>query len=166
MMISARTLEKIKLNVGCGEDFWGDVRLDIRKTGASNIIAAAEHLPFKDDSFEATRAYQLLEHLENWREAIKEICRVTRDKLDITVPINSDLAKTDWILLFFPVPKNIKALRELPKRRKEHIWQFKKGDIDDAISREGFKGKVTTIRRNIWNKFIPSRCYRVVGIRS
>jgi len=155
----------MKLNLGCGDDFWGDVRLDFRKTKASNIIATTEHLPFKNSSFEMTRAYQLLEHLKNWRQAVKEMCRVTEGKLDITVPINSDLAKTDWILLFFPTPKSIKALIELPNRRREHLWQFRKGVIEDAISKEGFKGKGTVVRSNIWNKFLPSRCYRVVGVK-
>ena len=59
------------LNVGCGSDTWGDVRVDIASNFLSwhfrpTVLADAHYLPFKDGSFEVVKASHVLEHLRSF----------------------------------------------------------------------------------------------------
>jgi SAM-dependent methyltransferase len=85
--LNAIMLEKLKpyvggytLNVGCGYHGFGDVRLDIRKTSASNIVGDARILPFKDNVFDTVLALSFLHHIPNYWLAIREILRVLKPK--------------------------------------------------------------------------------------
>lgn len=86
-----KTFEEFKnylrtLNVGCGSDTWGDIRLDVErsppdyflyyKKSTANIIADTQNLPFRDEVFTELRANQVLEHLPNPIKALKEWRRV------------------------------------------------------------------------------------------
>jgi GT2 family glycosyltransferase len=72
---SALAQEKI-LNLGCGDQVFGEVRLD-RYRGAANVIADAEtSLPFKDDSFDVVYSRFVFEHLRNPSFVLKEMVRV------------------------------------------------------------------------------------------
>jgi len=55
-------VEVMKLNVGCGHSFEGEVRVDIRRTETVNLIADAHFLPFKDESFSEVICTEVLEH--------------------------------------------------------------------------------------------------------
>lgn len=78
----------MKLNIGCGPSSEGDVRMDIKKTSAVNLIADAHFLPFKDESFSQVICTEVLEHLESPFQALREIKRVLKKKgvAFITVP--------------------------------------------------------------------------------
>ena len=57
----------MKLHIGCGgirlsDDF---INVDIRQVGKADIIARAEELPFKDNSFDRMESYHLIEHIEH-----------------------------------------------------------------------------------------------------
>ena len=86
------------LNLGCANDSWGDIRVDVAfstQTGTishPNIIADAHHLPFKDLSFEFTRCWHVLEHLKNPHQALKEIRRVSLHA-DIRFPYDDGLKR-------------------------------------------------------------------------
>ena len=81
------------LNLGCANDPWGDVKVDIAfrtQTGAPSypdVIADAHNLPFRDASFEFTRCWHVLEHLKNPHQALREIRRVS-DHGDIRFPFD------------------------------------------------------------------------------
>jgi len=84
----------LKLNVGCGCDNWGDIRLDIeryssryRKPTTANIIADVHHLPFRPKVFSHIRCYHVLEHLENPILALQEMKRVCNGIIDLKYPI-------------------------------------------------------------------------------
>lgn len=66
------------LNVGCNQHIFGDVRLDIKRTKATNILGDACHLPFKDNCFDTVIALGILHHISNYEQAIKEIIRVCK----------------------------------------------------------------------------------------
>jgi len=78
------------LNVGCGSDPWGDVRVDVAFRFITmhfkpTVLADAHHLPFKDGSFELVKASHLLEHLRNPPKALDEILRVaTKEVVEIS----------------------------------------------------------------------------------
>ena len=75
----------MRLNVGCGGNDWGDIRVDVqrfseiyyRRETTANVLASVEHLPFIDNVFNVTKCYHTLEHVRNPRIAFIELKRVT-----------------------------------------------------------------------------------------
>lgn len=69
---------KVVLNLGCGEQTYGDVRLDLYR-GKANIIADAEKpIPFRDNSFDEVYSSHFFEHLRNPSVALNEMVRVLK----------------------------------------------------------------------------------------
>jgi SAM-dependent methyltransferase len=52
-------------------------------TAAPVIRAVAEHLPFRDGTFDATLAILTLHHWPDWQRGLRELCRVARDRVVI-----------------------------------------------------------------------------------
>lgn len=172
----------MKLNIGCGADEWGDVRLDVTRAPAYhhrsggpptvNIIADAQHLPFKEDSFDELRIHEVLEHLPNWRRAVSECIRVT-EKISITVPIQSYLPKHYLTSIYAPTINNFKLILNLPKRTKEHLWQFNIKILTTYLHNCGLNiEKVTVTYSPIVNyfkllKYVPlfKRSWRIIATR-
>ena len=80
----------MKLNLGCENDFWGDVRVDCIQTDAANyVIDLNRGLPeLQDNSFSEIRAFSILEHIHNLIFLMDEIFRVAKEgaSLHIVVP--------------------------------------------------------------------------------
>lgn len=55
-------------------------------TGRPFVKTSAANLPFEDNSFSQVVCAEVLEHLENWEDSLKELIRVCSDKLIISVP--------------------------------------------------------------------------------
>ena len=145
----------MKLNVGCGSDEWGDIRLDVSKNhwmtpgkSSANIIADARYLPFQDKCFAETRVHEVLEHIHEWRNALHECCRVSR-KLSITFPVNSYMPKqyVYWFLAIVTRPKRLlkfvnpvylKYVSRLRQRTIEHRWQFDGNVLVSLLKERGF----------------------------
>ena len=74
--------DTISLNLGCGPDNWGDVRVDldfstqIGDPSRLNVRADAHALPFRDKAFAVCRCWHVLEHLEDPVKVVDEIRRV------------------------------------------------------------------------------------------
>lgn len=136
----------MKLNVGCGADKWGDIRLDVTRNPAyhhrsgrpatCNIIADAEHLPFKNRCFDELRIHEVLEHLPDWQKAILE-CKRVAQKISITVPIQSFLPLHYLSSIYAPTKNNFKLILSLPKRTREHLWQFNLGGLMVFLVKKG-----------------------------
>jgi len=145
----------MNLNVGCGADKWGDVRLDMSRDhwmtigeSSANLIADARYLPFRDECFDETRIHEVVEHIEEWRKALLECCRVST-RLSVTVPINSYMPKQyiNWILPLLTGPRNLlkyakkgnlKHVIRLRQRTMEHRWQFDVGTLTSVLKEAGF----------------------------
>lgn len=176
------TVIELKLNIGCGADEWGDIRLDVTRKPAYhhrsgrpptvNIIADAQHLPFKKDSFEELRIHEVLEHLPNWPKAIAESIRVA-EKISITVPIQSYLPKHYLTSIYAPTINNFILIFNLPKRTKEHLWQFNIKILTTYLENCGLKiEKVTVTYSPILNyfkllKYVPlfKRSFHIIATR-
>lgn len=80
----------MKLNLGCENDMWGDIRVDRMQTSASTHVADLQNgLPFiEDNTIFEVHAYSILEHIHNFIFLMDEIFRVCIEdaKLDIVVP--------------------------------------------------------------------------------
>ena len=68
----------LTLNVGAGETIYGDVRVDIYRSGTINVLADVEFLPFKSDVFDLVYSQNVLEHLPNPLNALREKNRVCK----------------------------------------------------------------------------------------
>jgi SAM-dependent methyltransferase len=67
------------LNIGAGETEYGDVRLDVYRSQTVNIVADAEFLPFRGNSFDLIYSRNVLEHLPNPLNALREQKRVCKE---------------------------------------------------------------------------------------
>lgn len=154
----------MNLNAGCGNNFWGDIRLDINpEAKAATHIMDIQNIEWPKNYFFETRCISVLEHIPDWKKALSELCRVTQHKIVIEVPVNSDLRKTEIFRLLWPTPKNLKLLFNLKERAKETLWQFKPEVIAKILRSYGFTvGWAKIIQRYAGS---ISRCWRIVGVR-
>jgi ubiquinone/menaquinone biosynthesis C-methylase UbiE len=132
----------MNVNIGCGADPWGDVRIDIlrdywqaRGKYTVNMLADAQFLPFKDKCFDEARLHHALEHIQNWRKALRECCRVAK-KVSIIIPVYSYIPRLEWnrAIPFFhmlPTLTYLRYMSEISRRSKEHLWQI---DINTLVS--------------------------------
>ncbi|MEM4703641.1 MAG: class I SAM-dependent methyltransferase [Candidatus Bathyarchaeia archaeon] len=78
----------LKLDIGCGsnkkEDFLG---VDVIRTKATDVVADATNLPFKDDCVDYIYSRRCVQHIKDDIKALKEICRVLKSdgKLQLIV---------------------------------------------------------------------------------
>jgi len=78
----------LKLDIGCGsnkkEGFLG---VDLVKTKATDVVADAANLPFKDGCIDYVYSRRCLQHITNDIQALKEIYRVLKlhGKLELIV---------------------------------------------------------------------------------
>ncbi|MEM1573310.1 MAG: methyltransferase domain-containing protein [Candidatus Methanomethylicaceae archaeon] len=77
------------LNIGCGSDIWGDIRIDINPSApGANIISDAHHLPLKDRSIKQIKCQEVLEHVESPIRVLREMKRVLADDgyIELSIP--------------------------------------------------------------------------------
>lgn len=133
------------LDIGCGPGYitkkiinYLDIEIvgcDINKSHLSIarkiirkelVIADVTKLPFKDSSFDAVIALEIIEHLNDVNAAISEIKRVSKNYVIITVP-NEPFFR----LANFLRGKNIKTLGNIP----DHIHHFNKHSLEKVLSK-------------------------------
>lgn len=66
------------LNLGCGPDMRGDVRVDVEKTEATTVVADARNLPFPAGYFDTVLIIGVLHHITDYEKVVAEACRVSR----------------------------------------------------------------------------------------
>ncbi|MBI5327785.1 MAG: class I SAM-dependent methyltransferase [Deltaproteobacteria bacterium] len=81
------------LDLGCGQSpsshiFPNRVSVDINPAPGVHVITDAHYLPFKSGSFQQIICSEVLEHLSNPKQAVKEMARVLGDngRLVLTMP--------------------------------------------------------------------------------
>lgn len=81
---------KISLNIGCKENRFGDVNLDVNSNIGPDIVADVLYLPFKNNIFDLVYFTDVIEHLpkNNEFKALKEVFRVQNQNstLILTTP--------------------------------------------------------------------------------
>ena len=120
----------IVLDVGCSDKWIRRyftcelyVGLDLSSRDA-DIIADAEHLPFRDSSFDVVIAYSIIEHVKNPYLAFKEWLRVTKKLI---------LLWTDYPLTPFSETDNTHLYCWSPKILKQFLGLFKVKAYDWTI---------------------------------
>lgn len=66
------------LNLGCGDDSYGDIRADLTRSSTINLICDAHFLPFRSNIFSIAYSKNLFEHLQNPMLSLKEQKRVLK----------------------------------------------------------------------------------------
>jgi len=69
----------LKLHLGCGKrHIDGYINIDLRKTGATDLVCDIQKLPYPDNSVELIETYHVVEHLprHDFSKALKEWFRV------------------------------------------------------------------------------------------
>lgn len=75
------------LNLGCGSDTRGEVRIDKNPYSFGvNLIGDAHHLPMREDIVDDVFNRSNLEHLISPFLALKEMTRVSRNRVRVIVP--------------------------------------------------------------------------------
>lgn len=133
----------MKLNIGCGKDKWGDIRLDVdfsyRGQGISpNFIADAHYLPFRDSVFSEVKASHIIEELPYWRKALLEWIRVCNDQLILKFPVVDGFKRP---LLLGLLNLSVNEIRDAMKCRKLrcHYWIINPKIISKILKEKGFE---------------------------
>lgn len=67
------------LNLGCADDFFGDIRVDMEKSQATTLVANIEDgLPLKSNSIDIVYMQFMFEHLININKVMKECYRLLK----------------------------------------------------------------------------------------
>jgi SAM-dependent methyltransferase len=112
-------------------------------------VCDPRRLPFLDRSFDVVLSVRLLTHLEGWREALAEMCRVARHGVIVDYPDTRSFNRLYGALFSWKkvVEKNTRAFR-----------CFQPGEVIAECRRLGF-GR-PAVRRQF---FVPMVVHRAVG---
>lgn len=66
---------------------WSKIKCDYSEKRGHYLVADAENLPFKEESFDLVLCTEVLEHLLNPELCVRELFRISKDRLIMTVPI-------------------------------------------------------------------------------
>ncbi|MFH1601781.1 MAG: hypothetical protein ABIB61_02370 [Candidatus Shapirobacteria bacterium] len=131
-----RNREKLSvLDVGCGDDFNGDVNIDVylpQPLPPNFLLASGEKLPFKNDVFNIVRSAYVVEHCLEPIEFIKEQIRVSQK----IVKIYTD--NSDWLgIIAYRILNTGSIFHD------EHYYKWSKEYFENILNRLNLKGKVT-----------------------
>lgn len=95
--------------------------LDIDSELKPDIIGSVLDMPIKDNSFDLILCCQVLEHLpfEKFEESLKEISRVAKDKILISLPYANIYS---YLQIKLPLLKKIYFSFTLPRLYEKHIF--------------------------------------------
>lgn len=121
------------IDIGCGNHkVEGCVGVDIKKTSKVDILASVYNLPFKDKTFDKAYFYEVIEHLDNPKKALREIRRILKDNGILHLSTPSDT----FIFRFL-----FQALGIKYKPCEEHIYLFGVPELKNILRYSGFKIK-------------------------
>lgn len=90
----------------------------------------AHRLSFPDRTFDAVVCLRVLMHVPDWKQALGEVCRVTRGRVVFDYPSLSSAAamQAAWRRLAVALGRRVEAYRV-----------FRSADVADALDRSGFR---------------------------
>ena len=102
-------------------------------------VADAASLPYEGNNFDVVVMADVLEHLENVKETLKECLRVLKEEgvLHLTVPCEANIFTLHWLMWKAKIGHNLK------REYAGHIQRFTAGKIYDLLREE----KLTIIQR-------------------
>ncbi len=113
----------------------------------------AEMLPFKDKSFDFVLCTEVLEHVPKWGKALKELQRVARKKILVTVPLEKGVF---W--------QTLSLFRRMETRG--HLHKIGSSDLKQGIGKDWQVTRhkiVATPSRHV-NKVVGKRLGEMIGM--
>ena len=75
------------LNLGCGSDMHGEIRIDINPDRPGlNLIGDAHHLPIRDKVINHVFCKSVLEHLKSSFKGLSEMKRISKNRITVIIP--------------------------------------------------------------------------------
>jgi len=155
-------METRSLNVGCGSDPWGDVRVDVAFEFIAgpcnpNVLADAHFLPFKDNSFDIVKCSHVLEHLKNPFRALDEMVRVARNEIILRFPTEWDVLPL-FISNIFPPSFSVIRLYCQGRKKRLHLWIVKPEAIVSYLNNKGWECKCEKNTISFFNSLVLCSC--------
>ncbi len=98
----------------------------IKNPGLQTKVVDAHELPFPDHNFDCAISFRLLMHVIDWKKALGEFCRVSKNWVIIDLPPRRGFLRLAPLFhsLRKPFTKNLQAYKVLPLREvEEHLRQ-------------------------------------------
>lgn len=91
----------------------------------------AQHLPFPDHSFDCAVSFRMLMHVVDWKRALTELCRVSRDWIVIDFPPRRGFLRFAPLLhsLKKPFSKNLQAYKVLSVYEVQEVLRSQKYEV-------------------------------------
>ena len=141
---------KSVLEVGVGDKVFGNFiknNTDVSYTSVDvagdlypDVVGNILELPFADQSFDVVCAFEVLEHLpfEQCDHAIRELCRVARTHVVISVPHFGPMLSLSFKIPFLP---QVRLAVKIPFSRKhvfngQHYWELGKRGYPVSLMRD------------------------------
>lgn len=148
------------LNIGAGEMTYGDIRLDIYRSSTINILGDAEFLPLKRDVFDLVYSRNVLEHLPNPLNALREMKRVCKKTGKIILRTDNASYWAFHLLGYHTTHPILRVPRLFMKSQKygitgphRHYCLFTKAHLKNLFIRAGLK--VTKIKFIDFGTMLP-----------
>ncbi len=119
------------------------------------VATNAERLPFKSKGFDFVLCTEVLEHVPDWKAALKELQRVARKKILITVPLEKGLF---WRAFSLAAPMSA----------RQHLHKLDSKDVKAGMGKEWHLAKrrlVGTQSRRL-NRLVKNRLGEKLSIFS
>lgn len=152
------------LEVGIGDRVFGSfiknnteikyTSVDIAEDLHPDVVGSILELPFADASFDVACAFEVLEHLpfEQFDRACKELCRVARTHIVISLPHFGPMLSFSFKVPFLP---QMRAALKIPFPKKHlfnghHYWEIGKRGYPMSLIRN-----VLSLHGNIVHDVVP-----------
>ncbi len=113
------------------------------------LVVDAHQLEFPDRSFDCAFSFRMLLHVINWRKALSELCRVSKDRVIFDFP------PRHGFLIFAPVWHKIKKLFST---NVQEYRTFRMREVGEELEKNGFE--IVSIDSGF---FLPLAFYRFIG---
>ena len=139
---------KPTLNLGCGDETYGDIRLDLFPTKGANVVGDCQRLPFRDSVFDEVYEKCLFEHLPNPAQHLEEVKRVMQ--LGATLTLITDNAAC---LKYYVLGTHTGGYRKHGGKDR-HFALFTKEHLRNFMDFSGFKiDELRFIDTNYYTRF-------------
>ena len=157
------------LNIGAGEMTYGDIRLDIYRSSTINILADAEFLPLKSDLFDLVYSRNVLEHLPNPLNALREMKRVCKKTGKISLTTDNASYWAFHLLGYHTTSPILKVPKLFMKSQTygiagphRHYCLFTEAHLQNLFMRGGLK--VTKIKFIDFGTLLPDFTSRLLRL--
>jgi len=139
------------LNLGCGDESFGDVKADVIRSKTTNVICDAQNLPFRGGVFSFVISHNVFEHLGNPLQSLKDQYRVLKENGKISLTTDN---ASYWRFHF--LTKSIHVKYRGRGEKDKHFMLFMPFHLETFFKEAGFES-VTWF-------WVEEKLYRITGV--